>query len=142
MSMPAVVVGLYAPEEMQDFAPAKVIDLVPETAPAPKDPSAPAAATPPTSPASTAPASSEHDQLVDLVRGLCRDKPPAGLGWPVPHARAWLLKYFGESTPGDCTEAQLRDAKILLLDRMENEDAYLTRLELMAVEGRVLTGES
>jgi phage recombination protein Bet len=74
------------------------------------------------------------------LAGLMLNKKPKGLGWVKSHAMNWLKKHFGSRIegPADLDKRQRADAKALLTLRIQSEEAYLTRLEQMAIEGRVL----
>jgi hypothetical protein len=103
--------------------------IVPGTAPntAPRKPAAKAA---PAQPAQISPAM-EVGNLMLLSK-------PKGHGWAQPHAKAWLKQQFGVDSLVTLTAGQCADAKLLLLARLESEEKYQLRREMLISEGRVL----
>lgn len=82
----------------------------------------------------------EEDPVV-RVRSLSLKHAPDGLGWHPEHATSWLKKYFGKERPAQLTQAQARDAAMLLQLRLRTPELYPARLEMLHAEGRTISGE-
>lgn len=94
--------------------------------------------TPPKAPASLPPASNDIGERALRINQLTMMKAPDGLGWTKVGAKGWLKKRFGVESTGAMTEAQQKDAELLLLARLDSEDTYNTKVEMFANEGRCL----
>lgn len=148
MCMPEVVVGIYTPEEVADFEPAR-----PEYTPPAKVAAATAEvdrkiaalkAVPKEEQAESAvnvvksvfPGAKEADRTVRISTLAC-GPAPTGLDWTRPHAKNWLKKVFGVDSTGALTEEQQADAEMLLQTRLNSEDAYNVALTTLIAEGHV-----
>lgn len=117
---PAELSGLYTSDEMSQA------DTASEYTPPPKTATKPAA--PPV----------EVGERALRINQLTMMKAPDGLGWTKVGAKGWLKKRFGVESTGALTEAQQKDAELLLLARLDSEDTYNTKVEMFANEGRCL----
>lgn len=98
-------------------------------------PAAKLSAVPPP-PAPPPPVTAQVSERALRIQKLCKMHPPDGLGWTTPGARGWLKKRFGVESTSKLTDQQQRDAEVLLLARMDSEEAYHEHVRLFASQGR------
>lgn len=132
-AFPAEMSGLYTSDEM-----GKADE--PEYTPPPSQEAAKAKPRKPVKAAEAPKTVADSGDIVTPLElsNLMLGSKPKGLGWAKPHAISWLKKRFGVEAPGDLNSRQAGDAKLLLLARLDSEEKYNTRLEMLASEGRVL----
>lgn len=121
-AFPAEMSGLYTGEEMDKANGPAEYDPPPARQPAKK-------ASPPSP-------SSDVSERGLRINKLCKMKAPDGLGWTTVGARGWLKKRFGVDATNKLTDQQQRDAEVLLLARMDSEEAYHEHVALFAGQGR------
>jgi hypothetical protein len=132
--------GMLDETEVDSIPGAQRVDPPTSEPPAPAKLSAvpPPPAQPPAKPAKQAPPpqTANVSERGLRINKLCKMHPPDGLGWTTPGARGWLRKRFGTDSTNKLTDQQQRDAEVLLLARMDSEDAYHEHVALFASQGR------